>query len=134
MFLFSFLSSVAQPIRRMDLDASIIFCDILVVVQAVGLECVFVENKGPTFPECVPYRPNILSTIGPAQHLLALLDILLLLLFYLFPSPFVTGRWKIILYLSFFLVLQPCFHPHKNYLDIRGFRLLAYLLSLHLFA
>ncbi|KAJ3212708.1 hypothetical protein HK099_007673 [Clydaea vesicula] len=41
-----------QPIDRFAglLDASIIFCDILVIPQAMGLEVQMVEGKGPHFP------------------------------------------------------------------------------------
>ena len=41
-----------QPIDRYPLlDASIIFCDILVVPQALGLEVKMEPQRGPVFPE-----------------------------------------------------------------------------------
>lgn len=42
-----------QPLRRFRglLDAVVIFSDILIVPQAMGLECIMVPGKGPVFPE-----------------------------------------------------------------------------------
>lgn len=38
-----------QPLRRFDLDASIIFSDILTIPDALGLGLSFVEGEGPVF-------------------------------------------------------------------------------------
>ena len=40
-----------QPIERFPLDAAIIFSDILVVPQAMGMECLMIKGRGPVFPE-----------------------------------------------------------------------------------
>lgn len=58
-----------QPIRRFDLDASIIFSDILVIPQALGMT---VEMKpGPFFPEplVTPEDLNKLNVTGAIDRL-----------------------------------------------------------------
>ena len=39
-----------QPVDQVGVDAAIIFSDILVVPQAMGLEVQMIEGKGPTLP------------------------------------------------------------------------------------
>src|SRR6476620_6672322 len=40
-----------QPVEQVGVDAAILFSDILVVPQAMGLEVQLIENKGPILPE-----------------------------------------------------------------------------------
>lgn len=42
-----------QPIDELDVDAAIIFSDILVIPEAMGLEYRMIEKKGPWFPETI---------------------------------------------------------------------------------
>ncbi len=48
-----------QPVDILDVDAAIIFSDILVVPDAMGLTYVMDEGKGPRFPETVRSLPEL---------------------------------------------------------------------------
>ena len=48
-----------QPIRRFDLDASIMFSDILVVPHAMGMKLEFVPGKGPVFDSPIINQSDI---------------------------------------------------------------------------
>jgi uroporphyrinogen decarboxylase len=61
-----------QPVDQIGVDAAILFSDILVVIQAMGLEVQLIENKGPVLPD--PFRtandlhrvrvPDVEETLG----------------------------------------------------------------------
>ncbi|XP_055372574.1 uroporphyrinogen decarboxylase [Condylostylus longicornis] len=53
-----------QPLRRFDLDASIIFSDILVIPQALGMTVEMLPGKGPHFPEPLN-EPKDLEKLTP---------------------------------------------------------------------
>ena len=48
-----------QPLQRFNLDAAILFCDILVIPEAMGMELNFVENEGPKFTHKITSPENI---------------------------------------------------------------------------
>jgi uroporphyrinogen decarboxylase len=61
-----------QPVDQIGVDAAILFSDILVVLQAMGLEVQLIENKGPVLPDPVRtaadlsriYVPDVEGTLG----------------------------------------------------------------------
>jgi uroporphyrinogen decarboxylase len=48
-----------QPIDRIGVDAAIIFSDILVIPQAMGLEVLMEEGKGPSLPNVIKTEKDI---------------------------------------------------------------------------
>jgi uroporphyrinogen decarboxylase len=61
-----------QPIEQIGVDAAIIFSDILVVPQAMGMEVQMVEGKGPFLPQTIKstsdlekiFIPDVSETLG----------------------------------------------------------------------
>jgi uroporphyrinogen decarboxylase len=60
-----------QPVDLLGVDAAIIFSDILVVPEAMGLPYEMVEQRGPRFPETVRTAADVdkLRVADPHEHL-----------------------------------------------------------------
>jgi uroporphyrinogen decarboxylase len=48
-----------QPVDQVGVDAAIIFSDILVIPQAMGVEVLMEEGKGPCLPNVIRYKKDI---------------------------------------------------------------------------
>ncbi len=48
-----------QPVNQIGVDAAIIFSDILVIPQAMGLEVQLIESKGPLLPKTISTQKDI---------------------------------------------------------------------------
>lgn len=57
-----------QPVDIVGVDAAILFSDILVVPQAMGLEVQLVENKGPVLPQPVKTVVDLNRVCVPDVH------------------------------------------------------------------
>jgi uroporphyrinogen decarboxylase len=65
-----------QPLARYDLDAAILFSDILTVPDAMGLGLYFAEGEGPKFerPLCEEWAIRDLTAPDPYDHLRYVMD------------------------------------------------------------
>ena len=69
-----------QPVEQVGVDAAIIFSDILVIPQAMGLEVFMEEGKGPSLPKIIQTQKDIdaLITDGAEESLQYVYDALTL--------------------------------------------------------
>ncbi|MEM9243796.1 MAG: uroporphyrinogen decarboxylase [Pseudomonadota bacterium] len=60
-----------QPLRRFDLDAVILFSDILTIPDAMGLGLQFIEGQGPVFNRAIRTAADVsqLSVVDPYEKL-----------------------------------------------------------------
>ena len=67
-----------QPVDQVGVDAAIIFSDILVIPQAMGLEVLMEEGKGPSLPKIIQTQNDIdaLITDGEEESLKYVYDAL----------------------------------------------------------
>ncbi|MEM1121871.1 MAG: uroporphyrinogen decarboxylase [Bacteroidota bacterium] len=66
-----------QPVDELGVDAAIIFSDILVIPEAMGLTYEMVEKKGPLFPETIKDQKDITKLVAgekAASHLQYVFD------------------------------------------------------------
>lgn len=54
-----------QPLERFALDAAIVFSDILTVPAAMGMELVFTEGEGPSFPRPLRSAADVACLANP---------------------------------------------------------------------
>lgn len=69
-----------QPVDQVGVDAAIIFSDILVIPQALGLEVLMEEGKGPQLPKVIASQKDVddLQVEGAAARLQYVMDALTL--------------------------------------------------------
>jgi uroporphyrinogen decarboxylase len=65
-----------QPVDLIGVDAAIIFSDILVIPEAMGMELELIESKGPVFHHPIRYEDDLkyLKQIDPSKDLKYVLD------------------------------------------------------------
>jgi uroporphyrinogen decarboxylase len=60
------LEITLQPVYQVGVDAAIIFSDILVIPQAMGLEVLMEEGKGPSLPKVIQTQADINALVTGA--------------------------------------------------------------------
>lgn len=67
-----------QPVDQIGVDAAIIFSDILVIPQAMGMEVQMIEDKGPVLPSPIQSKWDVeqLLTTDTEMHLSYVMDAL----------------------------------------------------------
>lgn len=67
-----------QPVRQVGVDAAIIFSDILVIPQAMGLQVLMEEGKGPSLPSVIKNQEDVdaLRTEGVKETLCYVMEAL----------------------------------------------------------
>jgi uroporphyrinogen decarboxylase len=63
-----------QPLRRFDLDAAIVYADILLIPHALGQGLRFVKGEGPKFDKTVRSEADLVSVESAARHIPSLID------------------------------------------------------------
>lgn len=58
-----------QPLRRFNLDAAILFSDILTIPDAMGLELGFAKNSGPVFNKPIKSKQDVENIVIPQPDL-----------------------------------------------------------------
>jgi uroporphyrinogen decarboxylase len=65
-------TATIQPVDELNVDAAIVFSDILVVPEAMGLNYEMIEAKGPKFPKVIENQKDIdalIDGVDAARHL-----------------------------------------------------------------
>jgi len=57
-----------QPLTRFDLDAAIVFSDILTIPAAMGCELEFVKNEGPVIHNPIRSKRDVAALVRPDMH------------------------------------------------------------------
>ncbi len=63
-----------QPLRRFNLDGAILYADILLIPDALGLELSFIEKEGPKFAKTIRSETDLKIVLTNAENIDKLID------------------------------------------------------------